>query len=78
MAEFSKECGFDWEDFSIKEIFDDLEDGNYISQICESFGFLAIGKDGDTCIVAMPIAGRDGHQWHKFNFDTNTIGEQHG
>jgi hypothetical protein len=50
MAEFSKEWveaynpeGFQ-ADFDIVEEFDKLEEDTMISQICEGYGFIAIGK----------------------------------
>lgn len=50
MAEFSKQycelnnMGFDG-DFDIMEELEELEDGHYMSLICEGFGFCLIAKD---------------------------------
>lgn len=50
MADFSKQyCDkFDPEfpyDFDILEVYDTLDEGNYIPIICEGLGFIAIGKN---------------------------------
>lgn len=39
-------------DFSVGEIFDNLEDGFYRNKICEGFGFIAISKNNGICEVA--------------------------
>lgn len=53
MADFSKQYdekfAFGMQDFDIMEIFDSLEDGKYISAICEGFGFIAIAKNLKDC-----------------------------
>ena len=58
MAEFSKEycleknMGFEG-DFSIKEIFENLEKDNHIGIICEGYGFMAIARNKeDQCLLA--------------------------
>jgi len=60
MAEFCKqwaekhdpEFGYD---FDVLEIADTLEPNHYTSIICEGYGFIAIGKDGNgDIILAMP------------------------
>jgi len=68
MADFSKEYGFDWHDFSIKEEFDKLEEGYGIGIICEGFGFIGIANFGNDCKVQMPNG-----EWKKFDFETNKI-----
>ena len=58
MAEFSKQycelnnMGFDG-DFDIMEELEELEDGHYMSLICEGFGFIAIevGLDGEIYLI---------------------------
>lgn len=58
MAEFSKEYCFEKNmgfegDFSIKEIFENLEKDDHISIICEGYGFMAIARNQeDQCLVA--------------------------
>ena len=81
MADYSKEYdnkhGMGFHDFSIKEEFDKLEDGYYISMICEGYGFLAILKEGGVCKVAMPVDSvlfSSGEvDWCEFDFDTGVI-----
>jgi hypothetical protein len=58
MAEFSKEycleknMGFEG-DFSIKEIFENLEKDDHIGIICEGYGFMAIARNKeDECLLA--------------------------
>lgn len=58
MAEFSKEycleknMGFEG-DFSIKEIFENLEKDDHIGIICEGYGFMAIARNKeDQCLLA--------------------------
>lgn len=58
MAEFSKEyciernMGFEG-DFSIKEIFENLEKDDYIGIICEGYGFMAIARNKENqCLLA--------------------------
>lgn len=58
MAEYSKEycieknMGFQG-DFSIKEIFENLEKEDYIGIICEGYGFMAIARNKeDQCLLA--------------------------
>lgn len=75
MADFSKECGMGFSDFSIKEKFDELEEGYYISIICEGFGFMGILKEDNVCYVAMPINNDLECEWKRFDFKTNTICE---
>lgn len=72
MAEHSKEYDCDFADFSIKEIFENLEEDHYKPEICEGFGFVAIAKDGGACKVAMP-QGDETIKWHEFCFETKTI-----
>jgi hypothetical protein len=61
MADFSKEyCErYDFDmpyDFSVMEIFDELEPGYYQSCICEGYGFVAILKTKDgVCEVAFML-----------------------
>ena len=82
MAEFSKEysekSGLGISDFSVKEIFNNLKEGYYQSQICEGFGFLAILKHKGRCFVAMPDneSPDKGAPWHSFDFATNTIASE--
>jgi hypothetical protein len=58
MADFSKEWCQRYDeggmtgDFSVMEIFDKLEEGNYYPIICEGFGFVAVAKRDGICIVA--------------------------
>lgn len=75
MAEYSKESNFDWHDFSIKEEFDKLSAGNYIGQICEGMGFLAIAKtDEGVCELAFPDPDDfNSITWKEFDFETNTV-----
>ena len=51
MAEFSKQYGesfdYDFSDFDYAEIFDELEPNQFIGQICEGLGTLAVAKSGD-------------------------------
>jgi hypothetical protein len=51
MAEFSKQYkesfDFDFADFDYVEIFDGLEPNQFIGQICEGLGTLAVAKSGD-------------------------------
>lgn len=55
MAEFSKEfdqhVGFGHHNFSILEEFEKLDEGHYISLVCEGFGFRAILKAGGKCTL---------------------------
>ena len=58
MAEFRKEncleknMGFEG-DFSIKEIFENLEKDDHIGIICEGYGFMAIARNKeDQCLLA--------------------------
>ena len=61
MAEFSKQyCERHMEDmpgdFDIMDVFNALEPDHYVEQICEGYGFLAIGHAGDDgCVLAMPV-----------------------
>jgi len=76
MADYSKEyTGVEFEDFSIKEIFNALAPDTYIPQICEGFGFLAIARSAEgVCQVAVPDP-KDFEKvdWKEFDFATNTI-----
>lgn len=70
MADFSKEyCErYDFEmphDFSVMEIFNELEPGFYQSCICEGYGFIAILKTRDgVCEVAFPLDWGEGDEQH--------------
>ncbi len=70
MADFSKEyCErYDFEtphDFSVMEIFNELEPGFYQSCICEGYGFIAILKTRDgVCEVAFPLNYEEGDEQH--------------
>lgn len=79
MAEFSKEYdqkeGMGFSDFSIKEIFDKLDEGFYISQICEGFGSLAVLKNKGDCYLAFAVEETGNIEWKKFDFETLEIGE---
>lgn len=60
MAEFSKQwCEINDpempSDFDIMEEYHKLKPGNYIPYICEGFGFTAIGKLDDECMLAIPV-----------------------
>lgn len=78
MAEFCKEYGFDFVDFSIKDVFDNLEEGTYIGQICEGMGFLAIAKQDGECLLAFssPI-NSEFIVWYKFDFILNKVLKDH-
>jgi hypothetical protein len=78
MANFSKQwCDInDTEmpaDFDILEIADTLQADTYISEICEGFGFIAIGRSIDNEIMlAMPVPPKEGDieeyiQWVSYN-----------
>jgi hypothetical protein len=60
-------------DFDILEIADTLQPDTYISEICEGFGFIAIGKSIDNEIMlAMPVPPKEGDieeyiQWVSYN-----------
>ena len=65
MAEFCKqwaekhdpEFGYD---FDVLEIADTLEPNHYTSIICEGYGFIAIGKDGNGDIMlGMPTGNSE-------------------
>lgn len=75
MAEFSKEYGektnLGFNDFSIKEIFNSLDEGYMVSQICEGFGFYTISKINNKCNVLVDYG--DTTIWKVFDFSTNTI-----
>ena len=75
MAEFSKESNCGLNDFSIKDIFDSLDECKYVAQICEHFGFVAIAKQEGLCRVAMPDKNDldAAAHWHTFCFHTNKI-----
>ena len=58
MAEFSKEYflfqGEELEaDFSIIEIYNSLNEGDFYPIICEGFGITAIGKKDGECMVRL-------------------------
>ncbi len=60
MADFSKQwCEINDpempSDFDIWEEYDKLEPNTYVSVICEGFGFTAIGKIDDNCMLAIPV-----------------------
>jgi hypothetical protein len=60
MAEFSKQwCELNDpempSDFDIMEEFHKLKEDCYVPYICEGFGFIAIGKMDDNCMLAMPV-----------------------
>ena len=42
-------------DFDIWDEYDKLEPDTYVPYICEGFGFIAIGKMDDECMLAMPV-----------------------
>lgn len=71
MAEFSLEYGFSFHDFSIKDIYDSLDDGFFVNQICEGFGFLGICKKNNQCFVL--IVEKNKNVWYKFDFEENKI-----
>ena len=57
MANFSKEYVEkyfpEWcYDFSVDEMFNEIEEGNYRSKICEGFGFVGVSKNNGICEVA--------------------------
>ena len=60
MAEFSKQYvekyqpDMGW-DFDIEEVSNQLDPNHYVPMICEGFGFIAIGKMDDNCMLAMPV-----------------------
>ncbi|MFA7272516.1 MAG: hypothetical protein WC044_01530 [Crocinitomicaceae bacterium] len=57
MAEYSKEFldsknWADWQpDFSVLHIFQQMKEGETVDQICEGFGFIAIKKLDNQCIL---------------------------
>jgi len=72
MAEFSKQydelIGLGFHDFNIEEIFNSLENDHYISTICEGFGFDAIGKFNDKCMLHFSKYDQDfPEQWIAFD-----------
>lgn len=76
--EYSKRHSGDFNDFSIKEEFEKLQVGYYISIICEGYGLLAIANNEGKCCVAMPIKPDDegnDYEWRSFDFETNDIGD---
>jgi len=68
MADYSKEyikkkdLGFK-PDFSVWDIFNNLEEGHYKTAICEGYGFVAILKNKGECEVAF---GHKNTEWVKF------------
>lgn len=84
MAEYSKQYldihdpdGMD-PDFDIDEIASSLSSKQYASQICEGFGFIAIGKDKNGNVqVAMPTPESlvDGKPGATVNVDWKPIEE---
>ena len=60
-------------DFDILEIADTLQPDTYIPEICEGFGFIAIGRSIDNEIMlAMPAPTKEGDveeyiQWVPYN-----------
>ena len=73
MAEFSKESSSDFNDFSIKEEFQKLEEGYLKTIICEHFGFSGIARNKGKCLVG--FSTNKGDKWYEFDFETNTIGK---
>lgn len=64
MAEFSKEyCQMkmpEFEgDFSIHEEFEKLHDGEYVSMICEGYGFIGIANDMGVCKLMFRVPDTD-------------------
>lgn len=78
MANFSKQwCDINDPlmpaDFDILEIADTLQPDTYTPEICEGFGFIAIGRSIDNEIMlAMPVPPKEGDteeyiQWIPYN-----------
>jgi hypothetical protein len=69
MAEFSKQYqeafGFDYQDFDYEEIFETLTPNNYVMQICEGLGTVAVAKSdqGKMLLGIEPESAPDQVQW---------------
>jgi hypothetical protein len=69
MAEFSKQYqeafGFDYQDFDYEEIFETLTPNNYVMQICEGLGTVAVAKsdEGKMLLGVEPESAPDHIQW---------------
>lgn len=61
MAEFSKEyaeiTGFSYYDFSYAEIFKELENDYYMTQICEGLGTYGVLKENNMCYLIVTEEG---------------------
>lgn len=72
MAEFSKQyCettdhGF-LPDFDIIEMAKEVEPGFCISQICEGYGFIAIGKDEEHNVILAFRTKENGIEWKPYS-----------
>jgi hypothetical protein len=71
MAEFSKQYqeafdfGTNYQDFDYEEIFETLSPNNYVMQICEGLGTVAVAKsdEGKMLLGIVPESHPDHIQW---------------
>lgn len=67
MAEFCKEAGMGFHDFSIREVADNLEPDTYSPCLCEAWGFIGIAKDSTSNIGLIYDLTYTGH-WDNVEF----------